>query len=770
MKKLKVLSLIMALCMAVSFAACNGQAIDPDPDPDPDPTPTPTVETLDTPANVSIDADGLITWDSVTHATQYVVTVGGEEHVVSTTYYQVSSIAEDFTFSVAARAEGYNDSAPATGSFAGVTLAISAAGDLRSGQRTMLTASVDGVQQQVLWSVTQGSEYATISSNGYLTAEEVEQNTEITVQATSTRNSSLTATRSFTIFARPALTQSMIDVLAEQTMLRFDGTLTVNRYNVGITEEFVDSYDYNVATAMDGTHWYAEYYDGTLGENASLYCANVDGIAQQASLSFMNTEEYTPMLDENDREITWENAGYYNNFKGLTVADFTFDDESWMWTYTGSDATLMQRMIASANPYDFDPESLALVIEDGEIMGIHMVANPSLTVSYGYKSIQEYEGIINYGAGVVEVPTVNRYPHDDLHDILNQALENMRSLTSYTLEFRSISQAYGTGYTISGFTETITPEMCFFSPFDSVAGTSDYIDTYTGEYYGYKKIDDGLYNTFFLGDDGAYSAGRAFKGDFSAAKPSFAFAAEIFTSYYHDEETGEYTFYVDDPMNAVASMFYQGIGSDMQLYGMFATRGYTSDTQSFTPYVTFRDGYIVDAGFFFYLGNMSGVIELTYSDFGTAALPAAAENVSFETRNIPASWSDLTIYESPEGSEDVAVNAAEYLEEFLGVDDIDAALPMFDSVLGDSYGFGMTTYQSVGGSSNLTPCVMLYYDVLLDDDYTITSSLEAAEGLLESSGFVRNAYGEYVKGNVRVAVVDNNLDFTVYVWKVNTEN
>ena len=102
MKKLKVLSLIMALCMAVSFAACNGQAIDPDPDPDP--TPTPTVETLDTPANVSIDADGLITWDSVTHATQYVVTVGGEEHVVSTTYYQVSSIAEDFTFSVAARA------------------------------------------------------------------------------------------------------------------------------------------------------------------------------------------------------------------------------------------------------------------------------------------------------------------------------------------------------------------------------------------------------------------------------------------------------------------------------------------------------------------------------------------------------------------------------------------------------------------------------------------------------------------------------------------
>lgn len=767
MKKLKVFSLMMALCMIFSFAACSEQGTDPKPDPDP--IPTPTVEKLATPQNVFIDAYGYITWDSVAHATQYVVTVGTEEHVVSTTYYQAESIAEDFTFSVAARAEGYDDSDPATGSFKGVVLAISASGDIRSGQRTMLTASVGGVQQQVTWTVTKGSEYASISSNGYLTAEEVEQDTRITVRATSERNSSLTAERSFTIFARPALTQDMIDALAEQSLLRFDGVLTVNRYNVGITQEFVDSYEYEVVTAMDGSHWYAEYYDGALGETASLYCADVDGVASQVSLSFMNTAEYTPMLDDSENEIGWEDAGYYNNFSGLTVADFTFNEESWMWEYTGEDTTLMQRMIASANPYDFEPESLALVIEEGEIMGIHMVALPSLTVSYGYNSIQEYEGIINYGEGIVDVPVINSYPHDELHDILNTALDNMRKLTNYTLEFRSISQAYGTSYTISGYTETITPDMCFFSPFDSVAGTDDYIDTYTGEYYGYKKINDGLYNTFFR-DANGYAAGRAFEGDFSEAKPTFAFAAEIFTGYSYDAETEEYTFYVDDPMNTVASMFYQGIGSDMQLYGMFATRGYISATQSFTPYVTVRDGYIVDAGFYFYLGNMSGVIELTYSDFGTAALPAEAESVSFATKYVPASWSELLIYDSPEGTEEVAVNAAEYLQEFLGVDNADEALPVFDSVLGDCYGFGMTTYQSVGGSNNLVPCVMLYYDVLLDEDYTITSSLKAAETLLEESGFVRNEYGEYTKGNVRVAIVDNNLDFTVYVWKNTTAN
>ena len=38
-------------------------------------------------------------------------------------------------------------------------------------------------------------------------------------------------------------------------------------------------------------------------------------------------------------------------------------------------------------------------------------------------------------------------------------------------------------------------------------------------------------------------------------------------------------------MSYVATTFYYGVGNDINLYGIFATTGYTSETSSFTPYV-----------------------------------------------------------------------------------------------------------------------------------------------------------------------------------------
>lgn len=758
MRKLRFFSLILALGMIFSFAAC-GQTPDDPKGPD-----EPVLETLATPANVTIDDDGLISWDPVEHATDYVVKVGTQEYLVQTTSYRVSSITEDFTYSVKARAANYNDSAEATGSFTGKTLTISAATDLHSGQNTLLKAMLDGKQQQATWEITEGGQYASIATTtGLLTAGEVTENQKITVRAKSTKNSSLVATRSFTIYAQPELTQDMIEVLAGQTKLSFEGSLTVSCYNVGITHEFVDEFTYTLTTALDGANWYANYYDGNLSSYNSIYVKEHDGIASQVSLGFTNEEDYSPMLDDNDQPVPWAQAGYANAFTGLSVEDFTFDTDLWMWKYAGDDDTLMQRMATSANPYDFEPETLGLTIEAGEILGIRMISAMSGKIVYGYDAVQELDAIINYG-DLVEVPTISKYAHDDIHNELNAAIANMRALTNYTVHYRAITSSYGSGYTISGFKETITPDLCYFRPFDSVAGQTDYIDTYTGEDYGYKKISDGLYNSFFKEGTG-YIARRAFTGDFSAAKPTFAFAGEIFTQY-NMETDGSTTFYVDEVMSTVATTFYQGIGTDMQLYGMFATRGYTSSTTSFTPYVTVKDGYITEAGFYFYLGNMYGVIELEYGDFGTATLPAEAGDVSFDVRQLPSSWSQLTVIQNGEGAEgDVELNAADYLKTFFGVDDIDSALPFFGSVLGDTYGFGLSTYQSPGGTGNLKPCVMLYYDVLLDEDYTIESSMKKAKNLLKENGFEENKYGEFVKGNVKAAIVDNNLDFTIYLWK-----
>jgi hypothetical protein len=53
----------------------------------------------------------------------------------------------------------------------------------------------------------------------------------------------------------------------------------------------------------------------------------------------------------------------------------------------------------------------------------------------------------------------------------------------------------------------------------------------------------------------------------------------------------------------------------------------------------------------------------------------------------------------------------------------------------------------------------------LDVDYSINSSLEMIEEFLLEEGFVKNSAGEFNKGNIWVAPVDQNLDFIIYVWK-----
>lgn len=776
MKRLKIVSLILAICMVLGMVAgCAGEPKDPSTPVEPE---EPTIlGTLDAPQNVTIDRDGLISWDPVEHATEYfvVINVGGttSTHTVTNTSFVAPSTAQDFRVAVTAKAEGYNDSLSGRAEFKASVLSISAA-KLRSGKTTTLEARLDGKLSPATWEIIEGGEYATITPAGVLTAKEVEQDTRITVQATSTQNTGIYTTRTFTILAKPELTAEMVSALANETHIEFGGQLTVDCYNIGISDEYYDTFLFDMTAAMDGTNWYAEYYDGNLGTTQFLYGKNVDGIASNVRLSYMNTEEYVPMLDANEQEITWEASGLYNNFKGLTLANFTFDEEEWAWKYvsTGNSDTLMQRMIDSACPYEFDPISLALEIAGGEIVGIVMKSDWSRSVVPGYNSLQTFEAVLNTGAENVEVPTITKYGTDeDHHPALNEALANMRALTSYTTKFRGIFQSLGSSsLSIEGYVETVTPEVCLFEEYTSTAGQSSYIDTFTGSYYGFKKFSEDVYNSFTGDKERPTAAARAFSGDFKNAKPSFEFAAELFRSYATSSD-GSTTYFVDDAMNSVASLFYQSLGSDMQLYGMFATRGYTSQTSSFTPNVTMKEvngtKYITEAQFFFSAGMLQGVIELEYSDFNTATIPAEKQDmITFTQREVPDAWRDFEITE--QADEERVVNAADYLISFLGLssdEELAQALPFFGTVLGDTFGFGMTSYLAPGGTNKLQPCVILYYDVLLDQDYTITSSLRKAEKLLRDNGFERNAHGEYVKNGVKVQVVDSSLDFNIYIWK-----
>ena len=86
-------------------------------------------------------------------------------------------------------------------------------------------------------------------------------------------------------------------------------------------------------------------------------------------------------------------------------------------------------------------------------------------------------------------------------------------------------------------------------------------------------------------------------------------------------------------------------------------------------------------------------------------------------------------------------------------------------MLGDTYGFGLTTIHSPTGTGIAKQSVVFYYDVPLDVDYTIDSSLNKVGEYLLSLGFTKNANDEYSKDGIYVAPVDSSLDLVIYVWK-----
>lgn len=742
-------------------------------------------EKLATPAGVTASDDGLISWTAVKNADGYVVKINGEEYSTDTTSYQVQSVVNDFTYSVKATAEKHEDSDyTETYTFKGkgtpivvpaVTVAINAPEQIYSGASVKLKANVSGtVDASVTWAILEGSEYATIDAKGNLTANEVSGDKIIKVEARSKVDDTAYAEKVLTIVATPTLTQDMLDALNDD-YVSFSGYVNIDLYRDGSlgSDKLEGTYTSVIKTAMNGTYWYSEYENGTTGRTMPLYYKKDNDKACQVGVSYMNEEEYFPMTDEYGKEVSWEDAGLYNGLRNLEVSDFTFDTETWRYVYNGNDKEYVQRIIASANPYDFSANDFALIIDDGEIVGIYSKSNYDYTIQTGYKAIQHLYVVLTIGEDSVTVPNITKYSHDkDWHPQLQEAINNMRALENYTVDFFNINATAGSGYSQAGFTETITKDLVLYKPFNAITNTSgEEVRTYTeGGEYGYKTIRNDLYNSFgYDANKESYYASRAYSGAISDVKPTFAFAAEIFTTPMPNKDDGSITYYVADEMSSVASTFFYGVGNDINLYGLFATRGYVSATSSFTPYVTVKDGYITDACFYYNIGNLLyGVVELTYSDFNTATIPDA-EIPEFTTREIPTSWSQLELIISGETEEDadVTVNALTYFTDvmFKGVAGVEENLPFFGSVLGDCFGFGLTSLYLPQGESVTVTAMCLYYDVPLDNDYTITTSMEKVKDFLREQGFTQKG-NVFTKDKIAVVPTDSDLDFLIYVYRV----
>lgn len=648
----------------------------------------------------------------------------------------------------------------------GVKVDISGKGEVFSGQSITLTASViNNENQSVTWQIFEGNEFAEITTNGVLVAKNVDGDKIVKVRATSVADTNAKAEKVIIVTAKRVLTQSMLDKLTALDKIGFEGYVDIELYTIGSSSTYEQTHTLTVKTSMDGDNWYAEYENPTVGGILPLYYKKYEDLACEVGVNFKNTETYFPLTDDKGENVTWTNAGLYNNFKNLTVADFEFNTDTWLNEYKGSDNKLKDRAVAAANPYDFIAESISLIVEDGDIIGFRATSQEDYTVVQGYKAIQTLTVVLNYG-DTVNVPTITKFQHVEAHDKLQTAINNMQALQSYKMDYSQAGYSVLiSGTTNDGFEETITPDMCYFNPYTITGGQiGGGKKQYTGDIYGYKKIDDGLYNTFITNKEGNFEAVRAYRAPMSQAKPSFDFAAEIFTQYYEDETDGTTTYYVNEQMCPVASTWYYGVGNDIALYGIYSTK-YQSQDLSFTPYVVVKDGKIIQSAFYYYLGYMYGTVEINYSDFDTATLPEDL-TVEFETRQPPSTWNELTVQVTSVDSdvEDREVNALEYFKTMFNDDRIDEKLPFFGDIIGDTFGFGITTPRTTSDGTKMA--VALYYDVPLGTDYSIDEPLKKIGEYLISLGFTKNTRGEYKKGTIGIAPIDSDLDLMIYIWYI----
>lgn len=777
--------LVMVCALAV-FVACDDNKGGGE-------TPTPEVKTLGTPQNVELSDAGVLSWSPVVNATSYVVSLNGAEYKTTDTSYQLATdlLKNDIRYSVYAKAQGYADSAKSEEKLrkgdgnkpkpSDDVISISKTEEVKSGQSVRYIAYINGNKAkdgEIVWSISEGNEYATVAQDGTVTAAEVTSDKIIKLVATSAKDSNCFAQRPITISARTELTAEMLAVF-DNDRIGFEGYDNIDVYKTDMFGTYLRTYTIPIRTAMDGTNWFAEYEDSSAGIKTGIYYRNINGKANQVSVSFMNDEQFVPMLDEASGEVvSWEDSGLYNNLKNLKVEDFVFDDSTWMWMYKG-DEKMTKRIIASATPYEFEVKKWGLGIDKGEIIYIYAQSEDDYQIVEGYKSIQELYVAINTSESV-EVPTIGKFTHDEQYDELygrlQTAIDNMRALDSYTLDFYDIANTqYGKHY--QGFVERVTSDLCYFSPYTvKYDNQNQELRTYTDNAsYGYKKLSDNFYNSFSENtkanesDPTSYRATRAYNKTFDNARPSFAFSADIFTSYAYNEDEDTYTYYVNENMCGVASTFFYGVGNDINLYGIFAAKGFLM-SMDFVPFVVVKDGYIKETCFFYNLGTMYGVVMIQYDNFNATTVPDGVE-VNFETRQVPSDWSQLTIIKKNEDStttaEDTEVNALDYLKEFLGKDNAGELIPFFGNVLGDSYGFGMMTTKIPGGTKRARNALCLYYDVPLDIDYTINMSLTAVREYLKAKGFVRNQYDEYhdEANGIWIAPMDQSLDFVIYIWK-----
>ena len=847
MKIKRILSLLLAVAMTLSFLVSCGEK------------PDDSSVKLAAPANVAVDDRGVVTWDRVENVVMYYVYYDGQKAFAQSETYTLPDPEKKCTISVQAVVTTSNGNVeteksveieyePYVEPFDPSVVKIAITADktvIKSGAtgadkntvtfKATVNNAEKGADTSVKWTIVSGKESVETSSakgNEFmLTAKsDVTGDGDIIVAATSVAYPEISARKSVEVVSKPTLTQAMIDKVASSDKISFEGYVNIDVYTrvQGKKGKLYTSQISTIKTSMSGESdtnektrntWSAEYLNGSLGITQQIYCRkDSEGRACEIGVSFMNEEQLYPVKDDDDNIITWEESGYYNNFVGLSVEDFKLDEETWRYAYdtekNGFDK--VKKMVASANPYEFEPKNFELIIDGDEIIGISSVSEDSLSIVEGYISVQTLRSVFNVGDNVkVETigkfKTLEEYRNDGTEDgqttyerlsILNEAIENMQSLKSYKTKFskEEVSNLGIQWTTREGYDEIVAEDYAYFTKCTLTTVNNQTVRNYNSTgMYGYKKIDGrtDIYNSFVdarekADESLAFRAARAFTGDFEESKPSFAFSPEIFTSTAYTNQSGydEYYFYADGTMTQVATTWYQSLGSDDQLYGIFAKVAQNASGQTIPPFIIVKKGddgkwYIEYAAFYYDLGMMQGAIQIEFDEYNTAEIDSAtlAAINATGTRELPSKWNDLqivtTVKDEASGKDvDKYTAAGDFMFGGNGVEGYfgttlspirDAELPFFGDreCFGDTFAVGSATYfnaTDITGTNYVQNAMLLWYDVPLDIDYTITTSLEKAYKFLAEKGFVRGSDKVYRKGNLCIKPVDSSLDLYVYVW------
>ncbi len=769
----RLISVLLVVCLALAVAACGedgGKKKE-------------TVYELSAPTNLRIidqGDKGLVHWDAVQYAQSYIVTVNGAEHTTESTSWTIQPLTVDYTVTVVACREGSKNSAAASVSFARhkISVAISGGSECRAGKTLQLTATVsEADDQSVTWKIVGGGEYAKISADGLLTANDVSGDKIVRVRATSVFDSTVHAEKSITITAKPELTQAMLDEL-DSDKLEFEGFLEIEQWTMDMPIRYMGSVSLGVSTAMDADSWYCEYDDVMMKHRFDYIVDKADvesrpSTACKVSVDLTNTEKSVPVVDGNGGYVAWSDSDYNNALRGLSVSDFKFNESNWRWEYVGSDADArkakMRAVIASAHTEGFEPKNMYLIVDEGDVAGLYSESVDDFEMYEGYRVRKKLTVAVNVGDAVT-VPEIKKFAHSDMHDELQAAIDKMRALSNYTTECLDNSTTMMSGVERNGYVETVTPDVCYMRPFTFRPIQTSLIEIGSGERifsnadFGYFKCDDNTYNSFKV-NDGEFSAYRAYTGSFEKqALPSFDFAAEIFTKSVPNPD-GTKTYYADKTMTSVATALYRGLDNEMAIYGIFANQSLRANAT--LPYVTVgADGYIRSAGFSYYMSAAYGDIKLEYRNFEKATLAddvaQSIETLKASPRTMPDGWDDIEVKMDNTTS---TVTALERLKVMFD-NDIADRLPYISAAVGDSYTEGATSFRNivVDGDRTSVPSLILCYAVPFDVDLSINSSLAALNEYLVGNGFAENANGVFIKGDISILPKDDGLRLMLNIW------